>query len=312
MGDADASPFGLDSRHFVRGEPIARTRKTCVGPVGGPWSAALAFVALSCAAPPPSQPREATAGSMAAPPTPATGFTAAAPSPVGKTARIPEATFRMGSEIGEPDEMPVHTARVSAFDMDLTEVTVAEYAECVRSGACVPAASIVLWPGVTSDDQELSKDMCNEDRPDRQDHAINCVDWKMADAYCRWAGERLPTEEEWEYAACGGDCNLAMKSQVGHSVVRGAARWPYTSRVARSGPGPFGLYDMAGNVWEWTASPYCPYDRPQCGDPRRVVRGGSWSVVDYLFVRLTDRAPNDPSTRNTNVGFRCARSPSVP
>jgi formylglycine-generating enzyme required for sulfatase activity len=65
---------------------------------------------------------------------------------------------------------------------------------------------------------------------------------------------------------------------------------------------------MAGNVWEWTASAYCPYDHPGCGDPRRVVRGGSWSMQDYLFVRLTDRSPADPSNRNTNLGFRCARS----
>jgi formylglycine-generating enzyme required for sulfatase activity len=242
----------------------------------------------------------------------ASGTTATEPSPIGKMAHIPEATFRMGSEIGEPDEMPVHTAHVAAFDMDLTEVTVAQYTECVRARACVGARREVAWPGLTAADQQLYADECNGDLPDRQDHAINCVDWSMADAYCRWAGKRLPTEEEWEYAACGGDCNGAMKSQVGHSVVRRAARWPFTSRVARSWPGAFGLYDMAGNVWEWTASPYCPYDHPGCSDPRRIVRGGSWSVVDYLFVRLTDRSPSDPSTRNTNLGFRCARSSSSP
>jgi formylglycine-generating enzyme required for sulfatase activity len=227
-------------------------------------------------------------------------------------ARIPEATFKMGSEIGESDELPVHASHVAAFDLDLTEVTVAQYSRCVQAGACVPASGVVQWPNVSSDEQQLSKDMCNEDRADRQDHAVNCVDWSMADAYCRWAGKRLPTEEEWEYAACGGDCNELMKGKVGRSIVRGATRWPYTSRVASGSPGPFGLYDMAGNVWEWTASPYCPYDHPGCGDRRRVVRGGSWSVVDFLFVRLTDRSPSDPSTRNTNVGFRCARTASSP
>jgi formylglycine-generating enzyme required for sulfatase activity len=230
------------------------------------------------------------------------------PSPIGRMARIPGATFRMGSEVGEPDEMPVHPTQVAAFEMDLTEVTVGQYAECVKAGACAPAPGVVQWPGVTSDDQQISKGMCNENRADRQDHAVNCVDWSLADAYCRWAGKRLPTEEEWEYAACGGDCNETMKGQLGHSIIRGAARWPFTGRVATTWPGPFGLYDMAGNVWEWTASPYCPYDHPGCGDARRVVRGGSWSVVDYLFVRLSDRSPSDVSTRNTNLGLRCARS----
>ena len=214
----------------------------------------------------------------------------------------------MGSMLGEPDEMPVHAAHVAPFDMDLTEVTVAMYAACVRAGACVAASRGVLWPGMTTDDEGIFGDMCNDDRGDRRDHAANCVDWSMADAYCRWAGKRLPTEEEWEYAACKGDCNAATKSEGGRTVVH-VAHWPLTSRVARTSPGAFGLYDMDGNVWEWTASRYCPYGHPGCGDSRRVVRGGSWSLVDFVYVRLTDRSPSDPSTRNTNLGFRCARSP---
>jgi formylglycine-generating enzyme required for sulfatase activity len=223
-------------------------------------------------------------------------------------AAIPAATFRMGSEIGEPDEMPVHPVHVASFTLDLTEVTVHQYADCVRAGACAPAGGVVRWPGVTDEDQQLSKDICNEDRPDRQDHAANCVDWAMAEAYCRWAGKRLPTEEEWEYAACAGDCGETTRSKLARSGARGAAHWPFTARVASGRPGPFGLFDMAGNVWEWTASTYCPYDHPGCNEPRRVVRGGTWSMVDFLFVRLTDRSPSDPSTRNTNLGFRCAGS----
>lgn len=230
------------------------------------------------------------------------------PKPIGQMAHVPEAAFQMGSQLGDADEAPVHTVHVAAFDLDVTEVTVAEYASCVRAGGCAPAAAVVQWPGITSDDQQLSKDICNTNRSDRQDHAINCVDWSMADAYCRWAGKRLPTEEEWEYAACAGDCGAAVRAMGGSAALRNASRWPFTSQVATSWPGPFGIYDMAGNVWEWTASAYCPYDHPGCSDPRRVVRGGSWSMVNFLFVRLTDRSPSDPSTRNTNLGFRCARS----
>jgi formylglycine-generating enzyme required for sulfatase activity len=240
--------------------------------------------------------------------TAASGVTATQPtSPIGRMAHIPEATYRMGSEVGEADERPAHEVHVAAFDLDLTEVTVGQYAACVHAGDCAPAPMVIQFPGVTPADQQLYDTECNDDRADRQEHPENCVDWSAADTYCRWAGKRLPTEEEWEYAACGGNCDEALGGRGGVAAVLGAERWPFTTRVAASWPGAFGLYDMAGNVWEWTASRYCPYDHPGCSDTRRVIRGGSWSMVDYLFVRLTDRSPSEPTTRNTNLGFRCAR-----
>jgi formylglycine-generating enzyme required for sulfatase activity len=242
-----------------------------------------------------------TASSVAAP------SASAPPDPYSGMARIPEATYRMGSEAGDDDEKPVHAVHVASFYLNVTQVTVAEYASCVSQGACVPAPTTVAWPGIGSADGRLYSGECNGSLPSGQDRAVNCVDWTMADAYCRWAGKRLPTEEEWEYAACGGDCNAALGRGGEPSIVRGAARWPGAGRVARGRPGPFGLYDMASGVWEWTASTYCPYDHPECQDGRRVVRGGSWSVVDDVFVRLADRAASDPSTRNSDVGFRCAR-----
>ncbi|HEX8791238.1 MAG TPA: SUMF1/EgtB/PvdO family nonheme iron enzyme [Polyangiaceae bacterium] len=246
-------------------------------------------------------------------------------------ASIPEGTFSMGSDEGQPDEKPVHQVHVASFDLDVTEVTVAEYARCVTEGTCAPAALQVLWPGVTEAEHKLEDELCNGDRPDHQDHPVNCVDWSMASTYCAWSGKRLPTEEEWEYAAkgpnarrfpwgdaapssdvlngCGDECVDAMRAR-GKSVqglYRGSDKWPFTAPVARFAPGSFGLYDMAGNVWEWTASRYCPYDASSCTDPRRVVRGGSWQVVDWNFVRTVDREPYDPTTRNPQVGFRCAR-----
>jgi formylglycine-generating enzyme required for sulfatase activity len=279
------------------------------------WTPVLALACVSCGGATPSPQALATTPGASATPAAATATPAAtAPgaSPIGKMAHVPEATFNMGSGSGSPAEMPVHPAHVAAFDIDLTEVTVGQYSQCVHAGACAAAPHTVQWPDVTPEEQQSFQGMCNGDRPDRQDHAINCVDWGMADTFCRWAGKRLPSEEEWEYAACKGDCDAAMKSRVGRTIARGASRSPEATPVASGSPGPFGLYDMAGNVWEWTASAFCPYDHAGCGDRRRVVRGGSWSVVDFLFVRLSDRSPGDPATRNTNVGFRCARAPASP
>jgi formylglycine-generating enzyme required for sulfatase activity len=271
----------------------------------------LVFLALGCTPANPPTPATTEPG-PSLPASIAKGVTAAQSSPAGRVTHVPEATYRMGSEVGEPDERPVHEVHVAAFDMDLTEVTVAEYGQCVRAGGCAPSSTVVRFPGSTAEDQWLYGQECNGDRAERQEHAENCVDWSMADAYCRWAGKRLPTEEEWEYAACAGDCEHAIGGRGGAAAILGAARWPYTMRVATVAPGKFGLYDMAGNVWEWTASQYCPYDHPGCDDPRRVVRGGSWSMADFVSVRLTDRSPADPSSTTTNVGFRCARSATAP
>lgn len=78
-------------------------------------------------------------------------------------AHIPAATYRMGSDGGEPDERPVHEVQVAAFDMDLTEVTVGQYSDCVHAGGCAPAPRVIAYPGVTSADQQLRDDRCNGD-----------------------------------------------------------------------------------------------------------------------------------------------------
>ena len=275
------------------------------------WPPVLAVVALSCAGATPSSPKQATTEPTLARPSVLAGVTATQPSPTtGRMAHIPEATYRMGSEVGESDERPVHEVHVSAFEMDVTEVTVAEYGQCVRAGGCVHAPTAIEFPGASAIDHQLFDSGCNDDGPERQDQPENCVDFAIADAYCHWAGKRLPTEQEWEYAACGGNCDQALAARGGAVAILGDDHWPFATRVAKGSLGPFGLYDMADNVWEWTASPYCSYERQDCGDSRRVIRGGSWSFGDFLKVRLTDRSPSAPSTRNPNLGFRCARTAS--
>ena len=211
-------------------------------------------------------------------------------------ALIPGGTFQMGD--GKQSDSPVHAVTVAAFAMDLTEVTVAAYAACVEKGACTAASTTQVWDG-----KDQGAGACNGSRADRQNHPVNCVDAGQAAAYCRAAGKRLPTEEEWEYAARGGAedrtyswGNDAPGSQLcwsGDTQRRG------TCPVASYPPGAFNLADMAGNVWEWTASDY--------DATARVLRGGSWYLDDASDVRGADRYGIAPSNRVDFVGVRCAR-----
>jgi len=257
---------------------------------------------------------------------------------------VPGGTFAMGAEAGDEtrvDETPQHTVKVASFCLDTTEVTVAQYAAC---SSCTAAAAKIDVEGITSRAQSFWSRFCNSRRPDRQDHPANCVDWYQAQAYCEAQGRRLPTEEEWEYAArgpdgraypwggdppsaerlngCGRECSELLtgllqqldSSKSWDSMYPGDDSFAATAPVGRftAGASPWRLLDMAGNVWEWTASPYCPYDRPQCGDSRRVVRGGGWRTPDVTDVRVTRRVPGAPRARTHTIGIRCARSLAQP
>jgi len=213
---------------------------------------------------------------------------------------IPAGDLRMGSEVSN-ETQPIHEVSIDAFYLETHEVTNAQYfAFCQATGRGLPA----FW-----DKREFRSG------PSFPDHPVVGVSWYAAAAYAKWAGKRLPTEAEWEYAARGGLIGKPYPS--GETLDATAANYSASGPVAMRSyrPNGFGLYDMAGNVWEWVADGYDPtyYARsPQRNPPGpddrrlRVIRGGGWrsgptcNRVDY-------RNALPPGWVDMAVGFRCAR-----
>ncbi len=246
---------------------------------------------------------------------------------------IPAGVFTMGSEDGKPDERPVRRISIDPFCIDLTEVTTRAYSTCAAAKVCPAPGTMVDWPRITNQDHRRWSGFCNGGRTDRSEHPINCVTWTEADLFCKWAGKRLPTEEEWEYAArgkdgfifpwgndsptaqhlnaCGPECMLGRGSflaPASQPLYPSSDGWESTAPVRSFGAGKTatGVYDLAGNVWEWTASRYCPYTDPDCTVESRITRGGAWNSDLREDVRMTRRDKNTPAARTADVGFRCA------
>jgi eukaryotic-like serine/threonine-protein kinase len=254
---------------------------------------------------------------------------------VGSMVRIPEGSFFMGSETGAQNEKPKHQIHLASYEMDRTEVTVLQYRECVLSGVCQ------IGDGVNDEWYETNGGLdkwtelgCNYGRTDRNLHPMNCVDWNNARAYCQWVNKRLPTEEEWEYAArdtegrqyawgdevpdnhrvnaCGAECASWYKKEFhidSQKLHDGDDGWPATAPVGSFplGNTPLGLADMTGNVWEWLESGYSEnYDAVR-DEARRVNRGGAWDDTSVHGLRATIRSWGVPTDREPDLGFRCAR-----
>jgi formylglycine-generating enzyme required for sulfatase activity len=217
---------------------------------------------------------------------------------------IPGGTFKMGSTTGFDDEVPVHDVTVPEFQIDATETTVSQYKQCVMAGVCPSLA-------------ENPTEFCTWNVAGRENDPANCVDWHEATGYCQWAGKRLPSEEEWEYAARGTegrpypwgttdptDDKLCWK-RYNPGTKTGEGTCVVDSYPA--GDTPLGLKDMAGNVREWTMSRYCPYPDTTCNELRRVTRGGSYATDDKSNVTTTIRRDMIVAQRGSDVGFRCAK-----
>lgn len=226
---------------------------------------------------------------------------------------IPAGEFQMGSNDEEQDARPVHTVYLDAFYMDKCEVTNAQYRRFMQATGYKEPEE---WR-----DKDWDENLNGDDQP------VAYVNWEDANAYAEWAGKRLPTEAEWEKAARGG--------LVGQKYVWGN-EWPppgragnlnddiegyvdgysHSAPVGRFKPNGYGLYDMAGNVWEWCADWYAEdyYKQSPNRNPKgptfgeeHVIHGGSWvDSNSHLTVALRRRIGLGFSRSCRHLGFRCA------
>ncbi|MEA1890130.1 MAG: SUMF1/EgtB/PvdO family nonheme iron enzyme [Pseudomonadota bacterium] len=240
---------------------------------------------------------------------------------------IPAGQFMMGCSENdqdcEKDEGPQGgtVVYVPAFKLDRKEVTVEEYKQCMDSGKC------------TRPKDHARNKYCNVGLAERHNHPANCVDWSEAVSYCQWQGKRLPTEAEWEKAAradsssrfpwgqevsCTNailDDGKTLASAGDEPDGCGEDRsWPVGSRPANA----LGLFDMHGNVGEWTSVWYTPKAIAEYGDgnlngpekgKQRVVRGGSWDE-NKKNLRSSFRNVKPPVSGKSvygSIGFRCAK-----
>jgi len=297
--------------------------------------------------------------------------------------RIAPGDFWMGSEHGESqDSQPVHQVHVDGFWMDATDVTNAQFERFVKSTGYITVAerkpapadfpnappeklvpgSVVFSPpsgGVSLDDYTLwwawvpGANWRHPGGPKssiigKENHPVVQVAWEDAQAYARWAGKRLPTEAEWEFAARGGldrqpyvwgsefKLNGAFQANTfqGHFPDHNSAEDGYagTSPVKSFPPNRYGLYDMAGNVWQWCADWYRadyyaqmaragtparnPQGPPDSFDPddpgiaKRVQKGGSFLCTDQYCSRYMPgaRGKGEPGTATNHAGFRCVKT----
>lgn len=286
---------------------------------------------------------------------------------------LPGGVFRMGSTAFYPDEAPVHDVAVAPFAIERHPVTTARFAAFVSDTGYVTVAERpldpALYPGVAAEDlapgalvfrgtpgpvdlqdwrqwwdwmpgaswrHPFGPDGVDA-LADRADHPVVQVSYVDAAAYAAWAGRRLPTEAEWEYAARGGssavypwgdaaapDGRLMANTWQGRFPYRndGALGWTGTSPVGAFPPNAFGLADMIGNVWEWTTTRYAPRHRqgesPCCAPGRdpdplvnQTLKGGSHLCApEYCHrYRPAARSSQSQDSATTHIGFRCVLSP---
>jgi len=227
---------------------------------------------------------------------------------------VPGGTFTMGNDDGEEDEAPAHSVTLSPFTIDAYEVSYAMYDSCVKKGVCSEAhyddGRCIMWTSGGIKKVHVPQKYRSPDYP------VVCVSWYQARQYCSFKGKRLPTEAQWEYAALAGSKNsYAWGNQSPNSSQCAQAS---DNRPAKSGsfrPNGWGIYDMTGNVWEWTSDRYerdyytvSEKDNPS-GPPvgrYRVIRGGGW-YSSQKQLRIKNRQWFVPEYGEVSIGVRCVK-----
>lgn len=240
---------------------------------------------------------------------------AAPPVPPTEMITIPPGAFIMGSSEKDiewaakkffsesldyyRDETPAHTVELPAYKIDITEVTMGQYRSYMEQTG------------------KSSLKYMNNERFNHNDQPVVGITWQEATDYCATIGKRLPSEAEWEKAARGTDGRAypwGSEPDATKANVRGKKDgYRYSAPVGLDpyGASPYGIHDMAGNVWEWTADWYQPHPgntHPSdfYGKQFRVIKGGSWfSNMD--LARITVRGKSLPDRRSNYIGFRCAK-----
>ena len=220
---------------------------------------------------------------------------------------VPAGEFTMGSLTGDTDEQPAHRVYVDGFSMDKYEVTIGQYAAFLQAKGVEPPS-----------DWKTMNQATNQKRP------VANMEWADAAAYCTWAGKRLPTEAEWEKAARGTDGRLYPWGNDPPTPLRanyGKTDWNNHEVLVpvgtlEAGKSPYGIYDMAGNVWEWVSDWY-GYNYYKSSPPQnptgpssggtKVIRGGSW-YSNPAALRSANRSLISPTDQGL-TGFRCVKTP---
>jgi formylglycine-generating enzyme required for sulfatase activity len=222
---------------------------------------------------------------------------------------IPAGEFLFGTNERLADEGPQHTVTLDAFYIDKYEVTNLQYKQFTDATFRRPPDHFV-----------------NRSYPSgKADHPVTFVSWKDAAAYCDWAEKRLPTDREWEKAARGTDGRtFPWGNEFSMHAANTPVRWADLQREGdttpvgafRDGVSPYGVFDMSGNVWEWTASWYQAYpgndhESENYGKKYRTLKGGSWWDCSFykcgISAPVYNRSFFSPRVKNASFGFRCAR-----